>query len=297
MADTPIPRSIPSVEGIEIYRSDVVVKRKGCKGHSVEVTRGEIREFSPRSRRRLAFVANNTDCEFRLMLTLTYPKAFPSDGREVKKHLNAFLTALRRRFPDLSYLWFLEFQIRGAPHVHIIMSKGTASRANQKWVSQAWYDICQSGDPNHLTAGTRTEWIRKRDGARRYAIKYAWKLRQKRVPSDYVNPGRFWGCSRDVTPTPRRWVTCTHDDLVGALETLEWRYLRGDIIRYRVLYNVASDLTDLIDSVKMTLSVIKADDEKHRRTERRKGDALPIVQIEGFRRPGDRSSLRDEVPS
>lgn len=42
------------------------------------------------------------------------------------------------------------------------------------------------------------EQIREPDGAARYALKYALKTRQKTVPSQYRDVGRFWGCSRSV---------------------------------------------------------------------------------------------------
>jgi len=42
--------------------------------------------------------------------------------------------------------------------------------------------------------------IHKQDGALRYALKYAAKQRQKRVPPDYRDVGRFWATSQDVVP-------------------------------------------------------------------------------------------------
>lgn len=42
------------------------------------------------------------------------------------------------------------------------------------------------------------EPVREEGGARRYALKYALKTKQKSVPSEFQDVGRFWGCSRDV---------------------------------------------------------------------------------------------------
>lgn len=42
--------------------------------------------------------------------------------------------------------------------------------------------------------------IKKADGALRYALKYAAKQYQKKVPKDYRDVGRFWATSRDVAP-------------------------------------------------------------------------------------------------
>jgi hypothetical protein len=44
------------------------------------------------------------------------------------------------------------------------------------------------------------EGIRKEDGALRYALKYAAKTKQKIVPKNYRDVGRFWATSRDVKP-------------------------------------------------------------------------------------------------
>lgn len=43
------------------------------------------------------------------------------------------------------------------------------------------------------------EKIREADGAKRYALKYALKPDQKKVPKDFQDVGRFWGASRDVS--------------------------------------------------------------------------------------------------
>lgn len=65
-----------------------------------------------------------------------------------------------------------------------------------------WYGIVKSGDIRHKRAGTNLERARSTDGAKHYAVKYAMKMRQKRVPKLYRNVGRFWGHSRRVKPKP-----------------------------------------------------------------------------------------------
>jgi len=240
-----MPNYTGLVTGYELYRSDVKIIRRGVSTRTDPPERGIVTTFTRRSRQRLAFVANNTDVRFTSMLTLTYPSVYPGSGKRVKAHLNAFLTRLRQRIGKMSYLWFLEFQKRGAPHVHVLLTGFPANFDNRQWVSRAWYDICQSGDPNHLLAGTRLERIRKQDGARRYAVKYASKMRQKAVPEGFRDVGRFWGHSRDVKPTPRAMIPCTHDDIVGSLLEIQWPWLRGDVVWYSILYNVSQELTAL----------------------------------------------------
>ena len=237
------PYPIGPVVGVEVYNSDVVVIRKGWATKSVPATRSEVTEFSKASRQRLAFIASNTSVRFTSMLTLTYPREFPSDGKAVKRNLNTFLTYLKRYVSGLDYLWFLEFQKRGAPHIHLLLRGMRVSRETQAWVSSTWYHICATGDEKHLRAGTRLERVRKPDGARRYALKYAYKMKQKAVPEGYRNVGRFWGHSRGVKPTLTRVVPCTEDDLVGALQWAGWEWLKCDTIWYKVLYGASVPLT------------------------------------------------------
>lgn len=231
------------IVGVEIYRRDVVVIREGTAPDCQNKVRSEIWHFSRKSRQRLAFVAANTDVTFVTMITLTYPREFPGDGRLVKNQLNTFIQFLRRQCHNPYYLWCLEFQTRGAPHVHLVIDWPLPSRKDDtsafRWrVACAWYRIVGSQDERHLAAGTRTERIRKVDGAARYFVKYAAKMKQKTVPPAYRNVGRFWACSRAVMPLPRRQAACTEDDLRGRLEG--WEYAPAeDRALYRVLYGVA----------------------------------------------------------
>lgn len=247
-----------TVVGVQVYRNDVVVVRSGAAPLRKEPVRSVITEFSYESRQRLAFVAANTDAVFTTMITLTYPSMFPSDGLKVRGDRHAFLKWLRRRFDKsqqlrsaLLYLWWLEFQERGAPHLHLVTTflwptTRAAVAALRADVAEAWYNIVGSGDPKHLRAGTRTERIRKPHGACRYAVKYALKMRQKLVPAGYRNVGRFWACSRAVTPVAIATHQCTEDDVRGRLEG--WAWEPSDTKKlHRVLYGVADRFVETSD--------------------------------------------------
>lgn len=243
---------IGNVVAVDLYERDAVVRRAGHAPPKAERTRGVVTEFTDESRRRLAFVANNTSVQFRTLITLTYPASFPDSGRTVKKHLRAFLQSWRRWTMGASFLWFLEFQRRGAPHVHILTDYPIPSRRQdkknvQRWVSQRWYDICASGDPKHLVAGTRIERLRNTDNPGAYAVKYATKMEQKHVPEGFRDVGRFWGHTRDVKPEPLFHVACTEQDIRDALDGEPYAPPDGRPV-YRVLYNKAAPIaTALID--------------------------------------------------
>lgn len=172
--------------------------------------RGEVTELSINSRNRLAFVASNADCRWASMITLTYGAQYPDNGRDSKRDLNAFLTALRRTVgKGLKYLWFLEFQARGAPHYHILLSVEYNADIAVKLIN-AWVDIVsgyveQDADKENIEKFNRHKggtdfWqnARSLSGLSHYAVKYATKTQQKSVPPQYANVGRFWGCSRNL---------------------------------------------------------------------------------------------------
>lgn len=235
------------VKGVTVYPNDVVVSRyPKLSAKKVKPKRGEIMEFSEASRKRLAFVAANTGVEFKMLVTLTYPGEFPIDGKASKLHLRQFLDWCNLLWDGLEYLWFMEFQKRGAPHYHILLDKlpddASSTMSGLQWrVSHTWYGIVKSGDPKHLLAGTRTEVLRNPEGGKRYAVKYAVKMRQKAVPKEFRNVGRFWGNSKGVKPRPvMDYTFISGKKLLELLKSVGWEYApETEENIHRVLYNAA----------------------------------------------------------
>jgi len=210
-------RDLP-VRGVRRFLKDVVVVKKSAalfdsKGRPQGAI---ITEFSHQSRMRLLHTAKNCGVQFSSMATLTYPAEFPRDGRQVKEHdLKGIIRWFRRNFSGVLGLWFLEFQKRGAPHFHILLDiimqnygdlverrrkSRVGDRASYKTLPEmeqalaaAWYRIVGSGDEKHLRAGVSWEVLELSDAAIRYAAKHAAKPRQKEVPAEYFNVGKFWG--------------------------------------------------------------------------------------------------------
>jgi hypothetical protein len=166
------------------------------------------------------------------MTTLTYPGDWLTvapTGKAVKRHLDAFRKRFERAwgFPYVG-IWKLEFQRRGAPHLHLWgpepeglageLRKLTATRYRhaigdgmpyRAWLSTVWADIVNHPDPEekgrHLRAGTAVDYRegdRMRD-PRRLAIyftkhgSFSAKEYQHQVPEEWrapgAGPGRFWG--------------------------------------------------------------------------------------------------------
>lgn len=190
--------------------------------------RGEITELSEAARGRLAaraWALTAEGYEPAGMVTLTSPANWTEiyvcdadgvslgGGRILKRHLDTFRKRLGRFLAryglgEWSALWFLEFQQRGAPHIHLMMFGCTLSpallRALRSWCGPAWSSIV--GNPSkfeqekHKRAGTRVEKMKCKHFG--YAVKYATKTEQKEVPTYFRDVGRFWGCWNYRHPEP-----------------------------------------------------------------------------------------------
>ena len=185
----------------EVYKRDVRVKFSRI-GPSNSLTdeekerrrakRSKIIKFSWRSARRLRHLVRNSENIWKAFITLTYPAEYPCNGRTVKAHLNGFLQFLRRK--GVKSVWVLEFQSRGAPHYHIIVSEFVPKEE----IAERWYKIVGSGDEKHLRAGTGIGAIRSKEQLYGYLSNYIKKLDQKTPPVEFEDVGRFWGSSRNL---------------------------------------------------------------------------------------------------
>lgn len=154
------------------------------------------------------------------MVTLTYPgdwEAVASDGASVKRHMVLWRKRFQREYGEPArYIWKLEFQRRGAPHIHLWMappmSPGRSGRGFAQWLSETWAQVVDHPDAEqkarHRLAGTA---IDVRNGLRacdpkRLAIYFTKhsspnlhgdKEYQHIVPELWRHPGRgpgrFWG--------------------------------------------------------------------------------------------------------
>ena len=193
--------------------------------------RGEISQFSRESRKRML----DTLCQLRSdailpqFITLTYPKEFPHDSAEWKRHLDNFWKRIIRLYPQASAVWKLEPQDRSAPHYHLLAYGFPFTRVFKRLVSRIWYDVVGSGDIKHLRAGTEVEPIRSLRGVKAYASK---RYMGKELSSDVLrvcaetvsgwsNPGRFWGVlNRAFLPVGKRFsVKLSMDEAANVVRT------------------------------------------------------------------------------
>lgn len=210
----------------------IVVKRKSLiQSVNQRMVAGReakpIVKFTAKSMSRLIATVQATGVEFGSMMTLTYPSLYPQNGKIVKADMDRFLQIMKRKY-KAEYLWFLEFQKRGAPHFHVLTEHKCITPEMRKTIALTWVEgmskanwlrqRCKAiGILNGKKDGYETEarvlassfkftlrretmeLLKSRDGAKRYVTKYAVKEYQKDVPEGFKGVGRFWGCSRGVS--------------------------------------------------------------------------------------------------
>jgi hypothetical protein len=154
------------------------------------------------------------------MVTLTYPgdwETVAPDGVSVKRHMALWRKRFQREWGEPArYIWKLEFQRRGAPHVHLWMAPptgtGRSGRSFREWLSHTWAEIVNHPDPEHKArhrlAGTGIDVLNglRACDPKRLAIYFTkhsspnvngGKEYQHIVPEPWRQsgrgPGRFWG--------------------------------------------------------------------------------------------------------
>ena len=189
---------------VQVYTSDVKIKRPAIQpANPQRGKRGSIFEFSASSMNRLLFYCRNSGHFIQSQFCCTYHNSWPLNGKALKEQLQALIHRIKRKYGrGIHYLWVLEFQERGAPHIHLFLDI-PPTRNNRWFLADAWLDVSdQSGDVMcrrfHRNPKNFFSW-EMRSGAY-LAKEYIGKVEQKHVPESFHNVGRFWGTSRNMTP-------------------------------------------------------------------------------------------------
>jgi hypothetical protein len=177
--------------------------------------RGIITEWSARSKFKLMCVVASIDWpdDPLVLITLTYPQAFPHDAAIFKEHLRRFQVAVERRLGKARGLWAMEFQRRGAPHYHIalVIPRGMKVAVFGRWVAHTWYGIAGDGDGRHLQQHLKPDHCKLADGPRGlvgYLRRELGKTRQKTLPAWLANP-----TEEQLAIAAHRRCTSAHDAL------------------------------------------------------------------------------------
>jgi hypothetical protein len=154
------------------------------------------------------------------MVTLTYPgdwETVAPDGASVKRHMVLWRKRFHREYGEPArYIWKLEFQRRGAPHIHLWMTPpqtpGKSELPFATWLSETWAETVDHPDTEqkirHRLAGTAIDILSglRACDPKRLAIyftkhsspnNHSDKEYQHIVPEQWQEPGkgpgRFWG--------------------------------------------------------------------------------------------------------
>ena len=143
---------------IDLYASrfDILPSKiKRQQGRIGGGLRGVVSRFSYGARRRMqTSLAGIQGQHYQTMLFLTLTYHDDWQGREPRKDLDAYIKRLRRRHPDLAYVWRLEPQKRLAPHFHLLLfftyrltelQKAEMSNNGTSWSSQTAHFMSYTG--------------------------------------------------------------------------------------------------------------------------------------------------------
>lgn len=150
--------------------------RRSPTGNAHPGTGGVITEWSRKSRSAMCRTFAELDYtplvesgRVPAMITLTYPgdwEVVAPDGDSVKRHMVLWRKRFEREYGEPArYIWKLEFQRRGAPHIHLWMappiSPGRSGRGFAKWLSETWAQVVDHPDAEqkarHHLAGTAVD--------------------------------------------------------------------------------------------------------------------------------------------
>ncbi len=195
--------------------------------------RQHITAFSRASRRRLmndVYSINFNEIELPYFVTLTYHNEWPTESAEWKDQVKALARRLERRWGNLAYYWRLEFQERGAPHIHLLLwfedSEVYESHPRHRLdrfrnnVAWHWNEIVDPSDFDHLQAGTSVEPCKNLRHLTGYLSKYVAKTEQIQTPPAGI--GRVWGSWRVKESLPRNpyFVVLTPDQWIKVRRVL-----------------------------------------------------------------------------
>lgn len=222
----------------------------------------EVKEFSVSAGKRMRRYLSQCLADYRYMGTLTVAGHDYQEPARFRRAVDRFLVGflrLQKRYCDLhrvdaqSIFWFVEFQARGAPHLHFFYTYPVPWRSGAElWARACNREGLDGGREDFALRSTKFEKLRSGiRGAASYAAKYAAKVEQKDAPAWWV--GRFWGVrgcrelggchkimddSRVLGPARADFDKVTETEVFGPLReaeraglirSLSWQYGQGAI--------------------------------------------------------------------
>jgi len=173
----------------------------------------KIKTFSENSRRNLSkhlckirFDSYNE----RWFVTLTFHNEIPNSQSTMKKIIDKFNKRLHRVNFFLDYVWKLEYQKRGAPHLHylLLFPKRLSYKSRTQLASiiqRAWIECVGDNDELFKRLSVNIRQVGNNNKTVNYLMKYIDKLDDE---THEHNLGRFWAISKGLIQNPLRVINC-----------------------------------------------------------------------------------------
>jgi len=123
------------------------------------------------------------------------------DASKPKTSLRAYLERIRRKYPDVAWIWRLDFTNAGTPHFHIFLFSNR--KMDIKYLEGAWKNILKCRSP-FLAKGKKS--------------KHLFYLAKEEPGEGASGYGRRWGKSRNISKfQPFDRAEVTEDELAEIL--------------------------------------------------------------------------------
>lgn len=215
--------------------------------HLRGLKRDVISGFSNHSRVRLIREVCSYGKLVPLFVTLTYGEDYPTPMRS-KEHLKLWWRKICRKYSDLWAVWKLEFQERGAPHLHLLIyTSGKMPKIPVSFLNEAWVKTCKGFSTSSNSVDLQV--LKTHRGGVYYATKYLCKEDVYQPPEETgegiaegseakptdsaTRPGRFWGIlsksNRPENTIEHRLSPNEYKILLSELlEKLAWKIYRKE---------------------------------------------------------------------
>jgi hypothetical protein len=185
-------------------------KNPSNPNNTVNIER-KIKSFSENSRRNLSkhlCKIRFSSYKHRFFVTLTFHNKFPANQTTFKKILDNFNKRLMRFNHELSYIWKLEYQQRGTPHLHyLLLLKKRLSYGERtdfvRLIKTAWIECVGDDDELFKQMSVDIREVSNNGKTANYLLKYIGKINDEAINHTL---GRIWAVSENLDENPLRVI-------------------------------------------------------------------------------------------
>jgi hypothetical protein len=157
------------------------------------------------------------------MMTLTYPDnwlALVPNGRVFKHHVDKLRQRFRKKYSRaLAGVWKMEFQKRGAPHLHMLIALPSAMADFRLWVRAAWASIVDAPGLDRMKHETQGVNVDRPDRP---------MTDPKRI-GVYFNKHGQWGSKEYQNRPPQEWIDAAENGLSVGRFWGYWKLERSEV--------------------------------------------------------------------